>query len=1135
MRGRSISCIVVLFLLAWVGASMIPPHGVYGQELVGSRLFGTVTDATGAVIPAAEVKITSPATGFSRTVRTGEDGTYVAPQILGGVYHLEVTKAGFKTVTVTGVMVRVNESARQNVQLEVGEITTRVEVSSQAALVNTYTSELAQTIDSRRVVDLPLNARDVTSLSMLSVGTTDPVQTSFYAGSSGFAATAPSVNGSKIQDNSYFLDGVSNLYSQRLSSNLYPNPDAIEEFTFNMAQYSAEFGGRPGGQLSARTKSGTNALHGTVFEFVRNLEFNARRWEDTSGRNDGVKRNQYGWAVGGPVYIPKVFDGRNKLFWFNSVQRIPYRALGVPGFHEGFTAKEKAGDFSEHLKGTTRQVPSPACNGTMLTVDTGAIFDPRTANSACGSLGSPFPGNIMPASMLDPVAQKVLRDHTPTSAFVGQQIPFFAPSKADEYQIIQKVDWNLGKHGLMFRYLKGRNKGNSFNDPKDLWWSSNVNNLGTNSRAESFAVTETFSASPSLVTTAGFVYIKNPWNIVPHPNLIGPDQWGSRITADPDCHQLRGLMVQGRGNIGFEDICGTRRNRNWEFNASAKWLKGKHEIGFGGIYGRWLVSDLLEGDAGKKNYGQWNFTGGFTGLGAADFVIGRMTTFVANSFVPNFEGGPISRHIANLYIQDNIRVTARLTLNLGLRWEPGFPAQRGIPDVSWIYPGQKSQRFPNAPVDILYGGDPGTPGTGAFFRRYGQLAPRIGFALDPTGSGKWAIRAGIGSYFGIIGGGQSLEAAGLNNPPLAGARVTIVNPPNLTWPWDAAPYNGREGVPLPPATATSPVATPFGGFMYDPYTKGPNTWQWSLTIERSLRNNLLVRAGYVGTKGVHLQDGYNYNLATFIPGASTTANIQQRRPNPNLAGLHVATGAGDSWYNAFQLTVEKRYSQGLSFLASYTFSKSIDTNSANIGWAGGFGTQDPRGPAFNRGLSDFDRTHVLSIAPIWDLPKLSGAHPVARAIFGNWQMSSIVQLRSGYPLTPTTSGPGCLCGPQVGTQRADLVSGTDWRVSERDRPEYKSIGYFNQAAFRASAEGTFGTAGRGIMRGLGYANTDFMVAKIIPIRESVHFQFRSEYFNLFNRVNLGSPILDVRNPNFGKIFNTFGDPRILQFGFKLVF
>jgi len=1133
MRRRFFSCIAVLSLLAWLGASITLPGSVYGQELVGSRLFGTVTDASGAVIPGAEVKITSPATGFSRTVRTGEDGTYLAPQILGGIYDLQVTKPGFKTMTVTGVMVRVNENARQNVQLEVGEITTRVEVSSQAALVNTYTSDLTQTIDSRRVVDLPLNARDVTSLSMLSVGTTDPVATSFYASSSGFTATAPSVNGSRIQDNSYYLDGVSNIYSQRLVSNLNPNPDAIEEFTFNMAQYSAEFGGRPGGQLSARTKSGTNALHGTLFEFVRNPIFNARRWEDTRGLNDGLKRNQYGWAVGGPVYIPKVFDGRNKLFWFNSFQRIPVRALGFPGFHEGFTAKEKAGDFSEHLKGTTKQVPSPGCDGTLLTVDTGAIFDPRTANSACGSLGVPFAGSIIPASMLDPVAQRVLRDHTATSAFVGQQIPHFSPVKGAEYQILQKVDLNLGKHGLMFRYLKGRSKGEVFNDAKDLWWASDPFGVGgTDSRAESFAVTDTWSARPNLVATAGFVYIRNPWSISAHPNLVGPDQWGSRITADPVCRQLRSLFVQGRGRIGFEDICGLRRNRNWEFNASAKWIKGKHEIGFGGIYGRWEVEDPLV--AGKKNYGEWNFTGGFTGLGAADFVIGRMPTFIIRS--PGADVA-VLRHVASLYVQDNIRVTSRFTLNLGMRWEPAFPPQRvdNPLNLAWVYPGRKSQRFLNAPMDILYGGDPDTPGNGNFFRRYDQFAPRIGFALDPTGSGKWAIRAGIGSYFGIIGGGQSLEAGGGFTPPMAGGQVTIVNPPNMTWPWDAAPYNGTEGIPLPPATATSPVATPFGGFMYDPYTKGPNTWQWSLTIERSLRNNLLVRAGYVGTRGVHLQDGYNYNLATFIPGASTTANIQQRRPNPNLTALHIATGAGDSSYNAFQLTVEQRYSQGLSLLASYTFSKSIDTNSANIGWAGGFGTQDPRGPAFNRGVSDFDRTHVVSIAPIWDLPKLSGANPVARAIFGNWQMTSIVQLRSGFMLTPTTSGPGCLCGPHVGTQRADLVPGVDSQVSGRDRPEYQSVGYFNQAAFRPAAEGAFGTAGRGIIRGPGYANTDFMVAKIIPIRESVHFQFRSEYFNLFNRVNLGSPVLDVRNPNFGKIFNTFGDPRILQFGFKLVF
>jgi len=321
--------------------------------------------------------------------------------------------------------------------------------------------------------------------------------------------------------------------------------------------------------------------------------------------------------------------------------------------------------------------------------------------------------------------------------------------------------------------------------------------------------------------------------------------------------------------------------------------------------------------------------------------------------------------------------------------------------------------------------------------------------------------------------------------------------------------------------------------MYDPRTKGPNTWQWSLTVERSLTNSLLVRAGYVGTRGIHLQDGMNTNLAVYIPGASTSANRQQRRPDPNFTSFHVTGGYGDSRYNALQITVEQRYSDGLSFLGSYTFSRSVDTNSANLGWAGGFGTQDPRGPTYNKGLSDFDRTHVVSLAPVWDLPRLTGHHPAVKAILGGWQMSSIVQLRSGHPLTPTDSGDRSLAGPWVGGQRADY-NGQDWRVSGRDRPAYQTQGYFNQAAFANAALGTFGNAGRNIVRGAGFANVDFMVAKNFIIREGIRFQFRSEYFNFTNRVNLGDPVMDVNNANFGKIF-TAGDPRILQFGLKFEF
>src|SRR5262249_17566728 len=357
------------------------------------------TDAHGAVVPGASVTYLQPETGATRSVRTGSDGAYVFQQIAAGVYDLTVNAAGFKVAKQSGIEVRVNESVRMNVELVVGSVDTTIEVKARAELTNTYSSQLSETIDARRGQNLPLNARDVTSLSLLVAGAViDTTSTSFYGTSSGFSVTAPIVNGNRDQDNAFMLDGVSNQYQNRRVSNMYPNPDAIEEFTMNTSQYSAEYGGGgPGGQLSARTKSGTNSLHGSLFEFVRNGYFNARNEFDRKGQNDGLRRNQYGWAVGGPVYIPKIFDGRNKFFWFNSVQRTPIRQANQPGFTQSWTAKEKAGDFTEHLTGKTMTVASPLCNGSTLTVDTGTVFDPSTANSQCGSKGSPFIGNIIPA------------------------------------------------------------------------------------------------------------------------------------------------------------------------------------------------------------------------------------------------------------------------------------------------------------------------------------------------------------------------------------------------------------------------------------------------------------------------------------------------------------------------------------------------------------------------------------------------------------------------------------------------------------------------------------------------------------------------------------------------------------------
>ena len=274
--------------------------------------------------PDAEVKITATDTNAERVVTTNNEGNYVAPQLPFGTYTIQVTKQGFSIARATGIVVRTNETVRRNFQLELGSVATSVDVSAAAELTNTYTAQLSQTVDQRRIVELPLNGRDVTQLSLMVAGATvTDASTSFYAGTSGFDTTTAVINGNRTQSNTYLLDGMGNQFMERRVANIYPNPDAVEEFTLNTSQYSAEMGGNPGGQLSAVTKKGTNQLHGSLFEFVRNGVFNARNALDTRGTNDGLKRNQYGWAVGGPLYIPKIIDGRNRFFWMNSYQSTP--------------------------------------------------------------------------------------------------------------------------------------------------------------------------------------------------------------------------------------------------------------------------------------------------------------------------------------------------------------------------------------------------------------------------------------------------------------------------------------------------------------------------------------------------------------------------------------------------------------------------------------------------------------------------------------------------------------------------------------------------------------------------------------------------------------------------------------------
>jgi len=1080
------------------------------------------------------------------------DGVYVAPDLKTGVYDIEVEKSGFKLLKTVGIVLHVNENLRRDIQMEVGSVTSSVEVTGRSTMVDSYTSALSQTVSGRQVVDLPLSNRDVTALAYLVAGATDPVSTTFYATSAGFqGGSSPSINGGRVQDNSYFLDGMSNTYVERFSANIYPNPDAMEEVSMNTGQYTAEFGGRAGGYLSGRSKSGTNNLHGTLFEFVRNDYFNARNFFDTTGQNDGVKRNQFGWAIGGPVYIPHVFDGRNKLFWFNSFQRVPFSQRGAPGSHLAFTAAEKQGDFSDRFTRQTRQLPSPLCNGTVLTVDTGAIFDPASANPACGSLGAPYPNNQIPRSSLDPVAVNWLKQ-TPNAATPSSPIYYTVPQKTAQWEISQKVDLNLGdKHAIMGRWMKAVNPGSGFNDANDLMYTSSTNAYGAHAETNVYSFTETWTPTPTVVVTGGVQRANWPWWQVPMPHLYTMTDFGSDPKALPTsdtCKQWQ-FNISGLVNVGSrQDKCGVRFDWMWQYTASLKWQKGRHDIGIGFDYERWGRPDIA-GFPNQQWPGIFNFTGGFTGLGAADFLIGHANNWSPQNPVPyNTEG---NRFLYSLYFQDNFRVRKNLTLNLGVRWEPANSARLfndapgdKIPAQSWYQPGRQSTVFPLAPVGVLYTGDAGMPGINETFERWDQVSPRFGFAWDPTGAGRWSLRGGAGFYAGMIEGGADVQGSGIRTPPLGATTLSIPNVTNLVNPWiGITPYNGTNPFPLPLPTSASRPVTPFGigSDQWNPFVKAPMTYQWSFTVERSFGTDFLIRTTYIGTRGVHQAFAPTYNLPVYIPGASSIANVQSRRPDQNFTTIQQTEGSADSYYNAFQLTVQKRYQHGFALLGSYTLSKSTDSVSTNVAICCAASPNDPRGPGFNRGLSDYDRTHVFTLSPILDLPKFAGQNRFVRAVLGNWTTSGILSLRTGYPLTISegNSSFGSLSGTFAG--RADLTSIPVTTTSNHDAIWH--VGYFNQSAFTHPALGTFGTEGRnsGALRSPGFANYDAMLSKQFPLREKMQLQFRFETYNSLNRVNFcAAPDLNVSSATFGRTTSTGSGldnctPRMLQFGMKFMF
>ena len=1067
-----------------------------------STINGSVTDPSSAVIPGARITATELDTTLPRDSVSSPDGLYVISGLRPTRYRITATAPGFRQVIQTGIVLGANDTLTLNLKLEVGDTSEVVNVEANAVQVDTTTGTIRQVVDSARMVELPLNGRNAAQLTALVAGAVNAPSNNADQGSTKTfpGAVTVSVNGGRQNNIAFNLDGV---HSEDIFSNTnqpLPMPDALQEFSFQTSNFSAEYGQNSSGVVNVVTKSGTNTFHGNAFEFVRNAVFNSRNF--FAARRDELKRNQFGGTFGGPII-------RDRLFFFGGYQgtRIRNTQGGLSAYVP--SAADLTGDFSAFLSASD---PANPLRRQVL------IKDPTT--------GQPFPNNQIPLSRFEPASLAMLK-YLPRSSSPNGLAFYSTPVIQDFNEFIVRVDYSATANDrLNFRFNKSYyNQPGIFANNNLLTYSDYTPDLSYNT-----AIQETHVFGPTLLNDFRFGVTREITSRHPPPNTPNVTDFGVKNVYQTPNKAIESFNVSGAFGFGaFADSVFARTTFDWY--DTLRWVKGRHTISLGGSFER---ARFNHNNHLFQN-GTYSFTGDITGAPIADFLLGRLRTFTQG-------WGSFQRDrniLFSAFVQDAFKVSNRLTLNFGVRWEPSMPwhdlyNQAQAFDPALYAKGVRSKVYTNAYPGELFAGDPGFPDDGRA-TSWNNVAPRFGFAYDVFGNGKTSIRGGSGVFYNSRVPAFSNDSQVQSSP--FSPTVSLTNP--------AGPFsNPYLGVNNPfPLTFPVPhdfvFPTPVRVYSWDTShykLQTPTVYNWNLTIEHQLRSDWLARIAYVGSRTNHLMENEQLNPAAYIPGS--TLSTDARRPFQPYTSIVQGTGSGNSFYNSLQLSLEKRLSHGFTILANYTWSKSID----NIP----FGTDvtspmlnavlsmSPYIPGFKRidtGPSDFDYNHTFVASYVWQLPGLTNSNHWVKAVVGGWELTGITMAQSSPPLTLFAGTDRSQTN--IGYDHADYVGGTAY-TSGPCATQAPCVSYLLPSAFAAPALGTYGNLAKGALRGHGLFNMDLGAFKNIRITERLNIQLRAEFFNVFNRANFNNPGTTVTSGSFGNILSA-RDPRIGQLALKIVF
>lgn len=1038
-----------------------------------ARLSGTISDSSGAAVPTVNITAVQVERHVSFQTQTDAEGRYLLPRLPIGTYQIKAEHQGFKTAVKDGVALTTAADILLNLTLELGSLTEQVTVSAEASRVSTETATIQQLVDTKRIVELPLNGRDVYQLARLvpGVGQSGTNIGGGRSGSQNSGMANVRVDGSL---------NVDNVFQQLLPS---PSPDAVQEFTIQTSVPSARYG-YASGVVEISTRSGTNELHGSLYEFLRNDKLDARNFFLPTKTKR--KRNQYGFAGGGPVYIPKLYDGRNRTFWFVNLEQQK-EPLGTATTIFVPTESQLRGDFSGYSR---------------------VIRDPLT--------NQPFPNNVIPENRLDPLAINFMKQYVPLAQDALGTYAYQRPSDNNPSQMLLRGDQTIGSgnqqvSGRMFTTRKSGPTGHG-NLPA---FQQGTVVLDT----DLYGVTHTANISPNKINTARFTFNGYYTNADYRPQIELADlkKLGfsdNYYTYTPDFPLFN---VTGFFQASIEQIKISRDYNTLAWSDDFFWIRGRNSIQMGTDGIRTYQQDA---NLSRTN-GSFTFNGNFSNAALTDFMLGRPSAFRQGSPAPDNVRG---LHLA-WYVQDDIKVNRRLTLNLGLRYELPLPPI-AINDAAMVYrAGAQSSVYVNAHPGMLFYGDPDVPRAGRKAAK-SLFAPRFGFAYSLSSSQKTVLRGGYGVFYNPSW--SNIEGQFAIYQPFT--RIIDINaPPSTANPWSTFPGgNPHPYTPGKDAIFDQQIT----GLSYGPNFRELMMQQWNVNIQHEFHRDLLMTIGYVGSRGTHIPYLRDANQAVYIPGQSTAANVNQRRPMyPYFSRFSYIESVTNSNYDSLQASLDKRMSKGLTVLVSYTFSKALsDLNSVltNNG-----GVQDADNRRAEWGPADFDRTHAFVTSWVWEVPSPSAGRGFTNVLLGGWQVNGIWSAYSGAPLQFMTSQDRALRGQP---NRPDRIK--DPRLdSGRSRNDFIAR-YFDTTAFVPNQIGQFGSAPRaeGQLRAPGTIDVTAGVQKRFRIvRESQQLQFRAEFFNALNRPNFGSPGTNPDTVNqYGRI-TTASDGRIIQFGLKFLF